>query len=185
MVVLFFSDQTEFRHWLEQNHKTETELYVGFFKVNSLKPSMTWSQSVDQALCFGWIDGVRKSIDNESYCIRFTPRRNKSNWSNINIKKMEALIKSGLMTEAGLEVFSNSDGRNDALYSYEDKSIKLEGQYEDLFLRKTVAWQFFSQQAPSYQKAVIRWVMSAKQEQTRLSRLERLISTSQEKKRLT
>lgn len=183
--MLFFPDQTEFRQWLEQNHKTETELYVGFYKVNSLKPSMTWSQSVDQALCFGWIDGVRKSIDNESYCIRFTPRKNKSNWSNINIKKMEVLIKSGLMTEAGLEVFSNSGGRNDALYSYEDKSITLEGQYEDLFLRNTVAWQFFSQQAPSYQRAVIRWAMSAKQEQTRLSRLERLISTSQEKKRLT
>ncbi len=106
MSPIFFANPSEFRNWLEKNHKTETELIVGFYKVKTGKPSITWSQSVDQALCFGWIDGFRKSIDEETYTIRFTPRRKTSFWSAINIKKTEELTKTGLMTEAGLKAFS-------------------------------------------------------------------------------
>jgi uncharacterized protein YdeI (YjbR/CyaY-like superfamily) len=102
---IFFRDQKEFRKWLEKNHKTSTELLVGFYKVNSGKPNMTWSQSVDEALCFGWIDGIRRSIDKESYCIRFTPRKPTSNWSNVNIKKVEELKRKGLMTKSGLDAY--------------------------------------------------------------------------------
>lgn len=103
--VLFFTTQAEFRKWLERNHKKETELWVGYYKIGSNKPGITWTQSVDEALCFGWIDGVRNAIDRESYCNRFTPRRATSNWSDINIKKAKALIKSGLMQPAGLEIY--------------------------------------------------------------------------------
>ncbi len=111
MKVTFFYNQDEFRKWLERNSDKETELLVGFYKVNSGKPSMSWSQSVDQALCFGWIDSVRRSIDEESYCIRFTPRKKNSNWSAINLKKIEELKKAGLMTEKGLQAFNTSTHR--------------------------------------------------------------------------
>ena len=104
--VTFFKTQDDFREWLEINHEKETELIVGFYKVKSGKPSMNWSQSVDQALCFGWIDGIRKSMDEESYSIRFTPRKNTSNWSEINIKKVEELTRAGLMKPAGMKAFS-------------------------------------------------------------------------------
>jgi uncharacterized protein YdeI (YjbR/CyaY-like superfamily) len=104
--VIFFESQDKFRAWLEQHHEKETVLIVGYYKVKSGKPSMTWSESVDQALCFGWIDGIRRSIDEESYCIRFTPRRSRSNWSEINIKKVEELTKAGLMKPAGLKMFN-------------------------------------------------------------------------------
>jgi uncharacterized protein YdeI (YjbR/CyaY-like superfamily) len=105
MTPIFFTNQTSFRMWLEKNHKTETELLVGFYKKNSGRPNMSWSQSVDEALCFGWIDGVRRSIDEDSYCIRFTPRRPSSTWSSVNINKVEELIKLGLMQPAGLEIY--------------------------------------------------------------------------------
>lgn len=105
MKVIFFATPAEFRKWLQKNHKKETELWVGYYKVGTKKPSMTWSQSVDEALCFGWIDGVRNSIDEESYCNRFTPRRPTSNWSEINIKKVKALIKESRMQPAGLEIY--------------------------------------------------------------------------------
>ena len=112
MAATFFATQAEFRKWLEKHHKNETELLVGFYKLDSGKPSMTWSESVDQALCFGWIDGVRRSIDKESYSIRFTPRKKTSNWSAINIKKMEELTKAGLMTEAGQKAFIERDRKS-------------------------------------------------------------------------
>lgn len=105
IISMFFSTEIEFRKWLEKNHDKETELYVGFYKTNTQKKSMTWSQSMDQALCFGWIDGVKKSMDKDSYHIRFTPRRKTSIWSAVNIKKIETLTKQGLMHPAGLEVF--------------------------------------------------------------------------------
>lgn len=107
MDVHFFKTQEEFREWLMENYLKEKELIVGYYKIGSGKPSMTWSQSVDQALCFGWIDSVRRSIDNESYCIRFTPRKRNSIWSDINIKKIGALTKAGLMTAEGLEAFKH------------------------------------------------------------------------------
>jgi uncharacterized protein YdeI (YjbR/CyaY-like superfamily) len=144
---------------------------------------MSWSQSVDQALCFGWIDSVRRSIDDESYCIRFTPRMKSSNWSAVNIKKMEVLIKAGLMTEKGLQVFNIREVSKSKNYSYE-KLQKLSVQYEKLFKENRTAWEFFINQAPSYKKMIIRWIMSAKQEKTQLSRLEKTINESEQNKRV-
>ena len=126
----FFSTQSDFRTWLENNHQTETELLVGFYKVNSGKPSMSWSESVDQALCFGWIDGVRKSMDEESYTIRFTPRKKDSIWSAINIKKVEHLSGQGLMKEAGLKAFNLRTENKSRIYSHEKEPIPLHQNFE-------------------------------------------------------
>lgn len=184
MTPVFFADQIEFRKWLEENHKTETELLVGYYKVSTGRPSMTWSQSVDQALCFGWIDGIRRSIDAESYCIRFTPRKPTSIWSNINIKKVEELTQKGLMTEAGLEAYSKRKDSKSGIYSFENDPTLLPDGYDQILKANPGAWDFFSNQAPSYRKAVLRWIMSAKQEETRLSRLNKLIQASEEQKRM-
>lgn len=181
----FFKTQDEFRNWLESNHNKEEELIVGFYKVNSGKPSLTWPQSVDQALCFGWIDGVRKSIDKESYCIRFTPRRSTSNWSTVNIKKIEALTKAGLMKPAGLKAFSLRKENKSGIYSHENDTLFLESNYEIQFRENKKAWEFFMKQAPSYKKAIMRWIMSAVQEKTRQSRLEKTINESEQQKRVT
>lgn len=184
MRVKFFPTQAEFRQWLEKNHKTETELFVGFYKVASNKPSLTWSQSVDQALCFGWIDGVRKSIDKESYCIRFTPRRRNSTWSAINIKKIEELTNAGLITQEGQLAFSLRKESKSKVYSYEQEPVNLNFNYEKQFKKNKIAWDFFKKQAPSYQKATTNWIMSAKQEKTRQSRLEKTINESEKQKRI-
>ncbi|WP_372948303.1 YdeI/OmpD-associated family protein [Mariniphaga sp.] len=183
MDVTFFSNQDEFRMWLEKHHDKENELLVGFYKVKTGKPSMSWSQSVDQALCFGWIDSVRKSIDDESYSIRFTPRKKTSNWSAINIKKVEELKKAGLMTNAGLKAFNFREDGKSKIYSYENPS-KLASKYEDLFKANKTAWNFFAQQALSYRKIITRWIMSAKMEKTQLSRLEKTINESEQQKRI-
>ena len=183
--VTFFKTQDDFREWLENNHEKETELIVGFFKVDSGKPSMSWSQSVDQALCFGWIDGVRKSIDKESYSIRFTPRRSTSNWSAINIKKIEVLTKAGLMKPAGLKAFSLRKENKSEVYAYENDTLFLDSNYEVQFRENKKAWDFFMKQAPSYRKAIMRWIMSAVQEKTRQSRLEKTINESKQQKRVT
>jgi uncharacterized protein YdeI (YjbR/CyaY-like superfamily) len=183
--MIFFKTQDDFRKWLESHHEKETELIVGFYKVDSGKPSMSWSQSVDQALCFGWIDGVRKSIDKESYSIRFTPRRNTSNWSAINIKKIEDLTKAGLMKPAGLKAFSLRKENKSEIYSYENDTTFLDSNYEIQFRENKKAWDFFMKQAPSYRKAIMRWIMSAMQEKTRQSRLEKTIKESEQQKRVT
>jgi uncharacterized protein YdeI (YjbR/CyaY-like superfamily) len=185
MTPVFFADQNEFRKWLEDNHKTKTELVVGYYKVSTGRPTMSWSQSVDQALCFGWIDGIRRSIDEESYCIRFTPRKPTSIWSNINIKKIEELTEKGLMTEAGLQAYSKRKDTKSGVYSFENDPTILPDGYDQIFKANPVAWDFFTSQAPSYRKAVFRWIMSAKQEETRLSRLNKLIQASEEQKRLS
>lgn len=179
MSPIFFTNTTEFRKWLEKNHQTETELLVGYYKVGTGKPSMNWSDSVDEALCFGWIDGVRRSIDQESYCNRFTPRNPKSNWSAINIKKVEELIRKGKMTPAGLAAYEKRSESRSAVYSYENLPEKLAPEFEHRFQENPVAWEFFQKQAPSYKKVKIYWVMEGKQEQTRWSRLEKLIAASQ------
>ena len=183
--VTFFKTQDDFRKWLESHHEKETELIVGFYKVDSGKPSMNWSQSVVQALCFGWIDGVRKSIDKESYCIRFTPRRNTSNWSAINIKKIDELTKAGLMKPAGLNAFLSRKENKSGIYSYENDATLLDSKYETHFRENRKAWDFFMKQAPSYRKAILRWIMNARQEKTRQSRLERAIKDSEQGKRVT
>lgn len=183
MKITFFSNQSEFREWLEKHHKTASELLVGFYKVNSGKPSMSWSQSVDEALCFGWIDSVRKSIDEESYCIRFTPRKKTSIWSAVNIKKVEELIESGLMTEMGLQAFNHRKENKSKIYSHENP-LPLDADYEKIFRDNKMAWDFFTKQAPSYQKVITHWIMSAKQEKTQLSRLEQAIRESNQEKRM-
>ena len=184
MTATFFATELEFRAWLETHHKTETELIVGFYKVDSGKPSMTWSQSVDQALCFGWIDGVRRAIDNESYCIRFTPRKRTSIWSAINIKKMEVLTQSGLMTPEGQKAFDLRKENKSEIYAYEKEPVLLDPTFESQFKSNKIAWDFFNAQAPSYKKVMIHWIMTAKQETTRLSRLEKTIQISSELKRM-
>lgn len=179
MGPIFFAKQSDFRKWLEKNHKTEIELLVGFYKVGSGKPSMTWSQSVDEALCFGWIDGVRKSIDKDSYQIRFTPRRQTSIWSAINVHKIGELTKQGLMNPAGLEIFEKRKDKKSNGYSSKDIEVKLSSEYEKQFKANKKAWSFFQSLPPSYRKPSVKWVMSAKQEITKLKRLNELIADSQ------
>lgn len=175
----FFATQTEFRKWLEENHSKETELFVGYYKVGSGRQSMTWSESVDQAICFGWIDGIRKSIDKERYCIRFTPRKPKSVWSAINIKKVEELTKKGLMKPLGLTSFKLLEVNKSKIYSYENEEVKFLEEYEQIFKLNSRAWEYFQNMPPSYRKPVTKWVMSAKQESTRIKRLNELIRDSE------
>ncbi|MGE4513218.1 MAG: YdeI family protein [Chryseobacterium sp.] len=185
MKPTFFPTPQEFRQWLEKNHQTEKELPVGFYKVGSGKPSMTWTESVDQALCFGWIDGVRRSIDEESYSIRFTPRKPTSIWSAVNIKKMEELINAGLMTEAGQQAFKLRKEEKSGIYSHENETAALSPEFEKQFKANKKAWEFFNSQAPSYKKVMLHWIMSAKQEKTRISRLEKTIMESEARNRIS
>lgn len=180
----FFATQEKFREWLEKHYQKETELVVGFYKVKSKKPSMSWSESVDQALCFGWIDGVRKSIDDESYTIRFTPRKKSSIWSAINIKKIEVLTKAGLMKPEGKKAFELRSEDKSGIYSHEKEPSFLNPEFEKQFKANTIAWEYFTNQAPSYKKVIIHWIMTAKQEKTQLSRLDKAINTSAEQKRM-
>jgi uncharacterized protein YdeI (YjbR/CyaY-like superfamily) len=180
----FFKDQYGFRKWLLKNHMKESELLVGFYKKESGKANMTWSQSVDEALCFGWIDGVRRSIDENSYCIRFTPRKPNSNWSSININKVEELIKLGLMQAAGLKVYKQRKKEKSSVASYESEAKQLDKQMAAQFMANKTAWEYFTKQAPSYQRMIIHWILSAKQEKTRMSRLEKTIIESEEHRRM-
>ena len=175
MKPVFFPKQKDLRKWFEKNHKKEKELLAGYYKVSSGKPSITWSQSVDEALCFGWIDGIRKSIDEESYCIRFTPRNPKSNWSAINIKKVEELTLLGLMKPEGLKVFGFRKEEKSKIYAYENPEVEFNKSFEKLFKANKKAWAFYQTTTPTYRKITSRWVMSAKQEATRLKRLNELI----------
>ncbi|MBK9742267.1 MAG: YdeI/OmpD-associated family protein [Saprospiraceae bacterium] len=168
MTPLFFATQDEFRQWLEANHDKESALIVGFYKVNAGNPSMTWSESVDQALCFGWIDGVKHSIDQESYQIRFTPRKKNSIWSAVNIKKVEGLIEKGLMRNAGLVSFNHRTEDKSKIYSFENEEVKFSPELEAIFKSNKAAWDYFQSLAPTYRKPSSNWVMSAKQEATRL-----------------
>ena len=156
--------------------KKKKELWVGFYKVSTGKSTVTWSQSVDEVLCFGWIDGIRKSIDEESYCIRFTPRKPTSNWSAINIKKVEELAKLGLMKPEGLKAFGYRKEEKSKIYAYENSEIVFNKSYEKLFIANKKAWAFYQTTTPTYRKVTTRWVMSAKQEATKLKRLNELIN---------
>lgn len=179
MEVVFFSKPTDFRKWLHKNHLKAKELIVGYYKTNSGKPSITWPESVDEALCFGWIDGIRRSIDEESYCIRFTPRKPGSIWSAINIKKVEDLTAKGLMQPAGIAAFEKRKEQKSQIYSYEQKGVSaLSAGYEKMFKANKKAWEFFNTLAPSYRKAAIHLVMTAKQKATQLKRLNELIEAS-------
>ena len=181
MKPAFFATPADFRAWFEKHHAATSELLVGFYKKGSGKPSITWPESVDAALCFGWIDGVRKSIDEESYTIRFTPRKSGSIWSAVNIKRAHELTKLGLMHSAGIKAFELRDEKKSAIYSYEQRSTaKLTPAHEKQFRANKKAWDFFQSQAPWYQRTSTYWVTSAKREETRLKRLATLIEASED-----
>ena len=170
--------------WLEKNHATATELWVGFYKRDSEKPSITWSESVDQALCFGWIDGIRKRIDDISYQIRFTPRKRGSIWSAVNIKRAEEFARQKRMQPAGLKAFAARIENKSGIYSYEQRSTELSEPYAKLLKKNKAAWNFFEQQPPFYRKMIGWWIISAKKEETRMARLAKLIRESAKRKRL-
>lgn len=176
---VFFAKQSEFRKWLQKNHKKETELLVGFYKVSSGMPSMSWSESVDVALCFGWIDGMRKSIDDISYQIRFSKRNDSSIWSAINIKKIEELTKLGLMQPAGLEIFAKRTESRSKVYSHENEELDLAADFKKQFKANKKAWTYFQALASSYRRNSVRWVMTAKQKPTQIKRLNELIAQSE------
>jgi uncharacterized protein YdeI (YjbR/CyaY-like superfamily) len=184
MKPTFFPTPARFRDWFEANHTTATELWVGFYKKTSGKPSLTWPESVDQALCFGWIDGIRKRIDEISYVIRFSPRKPTSIWSAINIKRAQELSNEGLMRHAGLKAFELRRENRSGIYSYEQRSHTLPDPYATLLKENASAWDFFQAQPPYYRKTVTWWVVSAKQEETRLRRLKKLVQFSAQGKRL-
>lgn len=184
MKAKFFQTQDDFRGWLNENHATETELVVGYYKVKTGIPSMTWPESVDQALCFGWIDGIRRTIGDESYSIRFTPRRPKSIWSAVNIKKVAELTEKGLMKPAGVAAFEKRDEDKSRIYAYERKTAKLSPEFEKRFRANKMAWKFFKDQPAGYRKVCVYWIMSAKQEETKARRLAKLIGESEKGRRV-
>lgn len=180
MQPIFFATPAGFRAWLEEHHATATELLVGFYKTSSGKPSITWPESVDEALCFGWIDGRTRRIDDVSYNIRFTPRKPRSVWSAVNIKRVEELTAQGRMHPAGLKAFEKRTQDRSRLYSYEQEGpVELESVMEERFRANAKAWDFFQAQAAWYRKAAIWWVVSAKREETRQKRLGTLIDDSE------
>lgn len=174
---IFFKGPNEYRKWLEKNHESAKELWIGFWKKGTGKPCMTWPETVDESLCFGWIDGIRKSIDAESFKQRVTPRRAKSYWSQINLGRVKALTTEGRMRPAGLAAFEKRDKTR--VYSYENRNHRGLGAAELKQLRRNrAAWKFFNAQPPSYKRLIGFHVMSAKKEDTRQRRLERLIRDS-------
>jgi uncharacterized protein YdeI (YjbR/CyaY-like superfamily) len=173
---LFFPSPSAWRAWLEKHHADTEELWVGLYKRDSGRPSITWPEAVDGALCFGWIDGIRKSIDDISYKIRFTPRKSRSIWSAVNVKRATELSTQGLMHPAGMAAFQKREGSCSEIYSYEQrKNAKLSSAHEKTFRSHPDAWKFFQAQAPWYRRTSAWWVISAKKEETRLKRLAALI----------
>ena len=180
----FFKTPSAFHKWLAANHAKSKELWVGFYKKNSSKPSIDWPESVDEALCFGWIDGIRKNIDEVSYEIRFSPRRPASIWSAVNIRNVERLIKEQRMQPAGLKAYEARKENRSGIYSYEQRSPELVEPYAGKLKRNKVAWKFFQAQPPSYRKVMNWWIVSAKREETRLKRLDKLIEESAQGRRM-
>ena len=175
----YFATSALWRAWLEANHASSTELLVGFYKKGSGKPSITWPESVDEALCFGWIDGIRRSVDDERYTIRFTPRKTRSTWSAVNIKRVAELTKLGRMQPAGLDAFARRETARSQIYAYEQRGdAALDEAGERAFRANGRAWTFFQAQPPSYRRTAIYWVMTAKKEETRVRRLATLIADS-------
>ena len=175
---IFFPTPAAWRAWLQEHHADTAELLVGFYKKDSGRPSITWPESVDEALCFGWIDGVRRRIDDASYSIRFTPRKRSSIWSAVNIKRVGELIDLGLMNPAGLRAFEQRTEAKSSIYAYEQEKHELDPAYEQQFRANISAWAFFESQPPWYRRTAIHWVTSAKKEETRLKRLATLIEDS-------
>ncbi len=178
MSPTFFATPADFRRWLETHHENARELWVGFYKRATARPSLTSPESVDEALCFGWIDGLRRGIDERSYAIRFTPRRPASIWSAVNVRRAKELVKAGLMRAAGLRLFTERAKERSALYSREREAARLTPAEERRFRANRRAWEFFERKPPSYRKLTARWIASAKRAETRASRLAELIAES-------
>lgn len=176
--IVFFASPAEFRRWLGKNHSRASELWVGFHKKGSGRPSVTWPESVREALCFGWIDGIRKSVDESSYTIRFTPRKPTSTWSLVNIRLAEELVAEGLMQPAGHAAYAARSEKRSGVYTYEQRDGAAEARVEREMKKNRRAWAFFSSQPPWYRRTAGRWAMSAKREETRDRRLATLIEDS-------
>jgi uncharacterized protein YdeI (YjbR/CyaY-like superfamily) len=173
----FFKTPSAFHEWLARNHDTKTELWIGFHKKASGKPSVTYHEALDEALCFGWIDGVRKRLNHDSYVQRFSPRKAKSTWSNINTKRAEELKQLGKMQAAGLKALAARDPKRSGIYSFEREELKFEGELKKRFQANKKAWQFYQRLPPSLKRTITFWVISAKKLETRWRRLDRLIES--------
>ena len=180
----FFTSPEQFRQWLERNHDSATELLIGFHKKSSGKKSVTYAEALDEALCFGWIDGVRKNLNETSYTIRFTPRKPRSIWSNVNVKHVERLQQEGRMQRAGLEAYERRAPERTGIYSFENAPRELPPEYEKTFRRNKAAWKFFQEQPAGYKRLMVFRTVSAKKEETRLRRLKQLIESSEKGERM-
>jgi uncharacterized protein YdeI (YjbR/CyaY-like superfamily) len=180
----FFPTPIHFRRWLERNHDRATELWVSYYKKDTGRHSITWPESVDEALCFGWIDGIRKAVDEISYTIRFTPRRKTSVWSTINIRNIQRLIETGRMQPPGLKAFEARRAHRCEIYSYEQRPQDLPEALATQLRKNRQAWKFFQAQPPGYRRQMTWWIVSAKTEPTRKKRLAQLIAESAKERRL-
>lgn len=185
MEPTFFATPEEWRAWLQAHHQTESELLVGFYKKGSGKPSITWPESVDEALCFGWIDGIRRNAGEDAYTIRFTPRKKKSTWSAVNIKRMGELMEAGRVQPAGLKAWEAREESNSRIYAYENReNITFDPALEERFRANEKAWNFFQAQPPGYRHLCTFFVMGARQDATRQRRLDQLMADSEAGRRL-
>jgi uncharacterized protein YdeI (YjbR/CyaY-like superfamily) len=180
---MFFDSREDFRRWLEANHEKAPELWVGYYKKASGRRGMTYAEAVDEALCFGWIDGVARSVDETSYANRYTPRRKDSNWSAINVRRIGELQAAGRMHPAGMRAFEAREPAKTGVYVYENRPAELPSELEATFRRNPEAWAFFSSLTPSYRRTAIWWVVSAKRPETRERRLATLIDDSAQRRR--
>ena len=183
MEARFFSNRSEFRNWLQKHHGKADELWVGYYKTATGVPSITWPESVDEALCYGWIDGIRKSIDEKTYKIRFTPRRAESRWSAVNMKRFQELAKEGKVTPAGLRAFE-AGKRHSEPRPNERGHVVLPASYERQLKSNRKAWQYFNAMTPTVRRLSVGWVMDAKKEETRLRRLSVLIESSENSRKV-
>jgi uncharacterized protein YdeI (YjbR/CyaY-like superfamily) len=174
----FFTSAAAWRDWLQEHHGAESELWVGFSKRHTAQPSMTWAESVDEALCFGWIDGVRQRIDDDRYRIRFTPRRPGGIWSVVNQRRIAELIEAGLVAPAGLAAWERRRADRQGVYAYENAALELSPRYEAMLRADPAAAAFFESRAAGYRTIAIRWVMTAKREDTRDRRMAQLVQDS-------
>jgi len=180
----FFRTGDEFRRWLEKNHSKNDELWIGFYKKDSGKGGITYAQALDEALCYGWIDGIRKTLDEDSFTTRFTPRKPKSIWSNVNIRNVTRLTKEGRMQPAGIAAYEKRDDRRTGIYAFERTIPELDPAMLKQFKRDRAAWKYFEAQPPYYRRLASWWVISAKRDETRAKRLEQLIKVSARNGRL-
>jgi len=180
----FFETSAAFRAWLRRNHREADEIHVGYFKKHTSKPSITWPESVAEALCYGWIDGIRRRIDDERYVIRFTPRRPRSKWSAVNVRLVAELEASGKMTQGGRAAFEARTDPDSKGYTYERTEAILDKASLRTFKKNRAAWTYFEAQPQGYRKKMIGWVMSAKRNETKYRRLGQLIRGSAAQKRL-